>query len=171
MTYASLVLGVNEAKIISSSCGSSNQQKIVQKLPANWQNLCDLQPTSLVVTTTTSGSLELAVSLWKGSHSLRQQWSTHVDKCSSFLLWFQHWNTRWVPWQDRNFHVWIVGGVVRGHDLVAKLKITNIFFLACLLVIHENVCSSENFLLYDLEPGSISHSRTRSCVHTTHVVS
>ena len=35
----------------------------------------------------------------------------------------------------------IVGGVVRYRDLVAKIKIANFFFLACLLVIRENLCS------------------------------
>jgi len=35
----------------------------------------------------------------------------------------------------------IVGGVVRYHDLVAKIKIMKVFSLACLLVIRENLCS------------------------------
>ena len=34
-----------------------------------------------------------------------------------------------------------VGGVVRYHDLVTKIKIAKNFFLACLLVIRENLCS------------------------------
>ena len=37
----------------------------------------------------------------------------------------------------------IVGGVVRHHDIVVKIKITN-FFLVCLLVIREK------FLLYGM---------------------
>ena len=35
----------------------------------------------------------------------------------------------------------IVGGVVRHRDLVARIKIAKYFFLACLLVIRENLCS------------------------------
>ena len=44
-----------------------------------------------------------------------------------------------MPWVTISMQE-IVGGVVRHHDLVAKIKIAKYFFLACLLVICENLC-------------------------------
>ena len=93
---------------------------------------------SPVITATANRSSELAPSLWHGSSS------PTVTDTLTVVLTLKY--TLRVTISMRK----IVGGVVRYRDLVAKIKIAKIFFLACLLVI------CENFPLYGIfrPPGS-----------------
>ena len=56
----------------------------------------------------------------------------------------------------------IVEGVVRDRDLVAKLKIVKKNFLACLLVIHKNICSRKfpaiRYLTYNINSYKLSNT-------------
>ena len=68
---------------------------------------------------------------------------TVTHTCVGVLQSLQCCSASLIPRQGRNFTRKIVGGVVLDRDQIAKLKITNFFYLVCLLVIHENLCSQK----------------------------
>ena len=83
---------------------------------------------------TANRSTELAPSLWHGS--FRQQRPTRFDKRGNLTFVLTLKIMLWVTISIRK----IIGGVVRHCDFVVKTK-CEIYFLLCLSLIRENLCS------------------------------
>ena len=97
-------------------------------------------------------------------HRLLHSSVQHTALASSALCYFtitkvcvKFWRWKYMPWVTISIQE-IVGGVVRHHDLVAKIKITKYFFHGMF------VGDSWKFMLVKISRYTVSNKITRVCV-------